>query len=316
MTADALTLAAGDAVVEVAPRIGGAVAAFRWRGHEILRPTPASAFEQAEVRQFASYPLVPFSNRIENAQLVFGTHTHALARNFGTHPHAIHGVGWQREWHIERHAADNARIAFDHADDESARASWPFAFRATQAFVLTPLPDGAMLTMTLAIRNTGAAAFPFGLGWHPFFERDAQTVLGFSASGLWSTDATCIPTERHAVAPAEAFDPPRAIGSTTLDNVFTGWNGAATIRWPRRGLAASLEADRSCTHLVVYIPGDRDYLAIEPVTHMTDAFNRDARGERETGTRRLAPGESRSCTMRIVASSDDARPGDGVGIAS
>ena len=116
--------------------------------------------------------------------------------------------------------------------------------------------------------------------------------------------ATCIPTAHHALASPDAFDPPRAIGATTLDNVFTGWDGAATIRWPSRELRVSIEADRSCAHLVVYIPGERDYFAIEPVTHMTDAFNRAARGERDTGTRRLAPGESRCVTMRIAASPD------------
>ena len=38
---------------------------------------------------------------------------------------------------------------------------------------------------------------------------------------------------------------------------------------------------------------------------MTDAFNRAARGERDTGTRYLRPGEARSCTMRIVATAAD-----------
>ena len=64
----------------------------------------------------------------------------------------------------------------------------------------------------------------------------------------------------------------------------------------------TIQADSACAHLVVYIPAQRDFLAVEPVTHMTDAFNRCARGESGTGTRWLKPGESCSCTMRIVAS--------------
>jgi aldose 1-epimerase len=52
----------------------------------------------------------------------------------------------------------------------------------------------------------------------------------------------------------------------------------------------------------VYTPAERDFFAVEPVTHMTDAFNREARGEPETGTRWIEPGEERSCTMRIVVS--------------
>ena len=183
--------------------------------------------------------------------------------------------------------------------------AWPFAFRATQAFALTPLPEGAMLTLTLTIRNTDARAFPFGLGWHPFFPRDAATELGFVAEGVWEIDDTCLPTRHVAVPPECRFDPRRAIGATTLDNVFTGWCGDARIRWPRTGRRAFIEADRACSHLVVFIPPGRDYFAVEPVTHMTDAFNRAARGERDTGTRCLRPGEARSCTMRIVVTTYD-----------
>ena len=48
-----------------------------------------------------------------------------------------------------------------------------------------------------------------------------------------------------------------------------------------------------------YAPEAGDFIALEPVTHMTDAFNRAARGERDTGTRVLAPGAAFSCTMEI-----------------
>jgi aldose 1-epimerase len=51
----------------------------------------------------------------------------------------------------------------------------------------------------------------------------------------------------------------------------------------------------------VYVPPGRDFLAFEPVSHMTDAFNRAARGESRTGMRVLPPGEAFSCTMRIDA---------------
>jgi aldose 1-epimerase len=61
----------------------------------------------------------------------------------------------------------------------------------------------------------------------------------------------------------------------------------------------TVRADRAARFLVVFAPEGRDYLALEPVTHMTDAFNRAARGERGTGTRTLRPGAMFSCTMEI-----------------
>jgi aldose 1-epimerase len=101
-------------------------------------------------------------------------------------------------------------------------------------------------------------------------------------------------------APAlNRFDPPRAVGDLQLDNVFTDWRGRAVLRRPAHGLEVALTADRACPFLVVYVPPGRDFVALEPVTHMTDAFNRAARGERGTGTRTLEPGAVFSCTMQI-----------------
>jgi len=68
------------------------------------------------------------------------------------------------------------------------------------------------------------------------------------------------------------------------------------------GHTAAISADAACDHLVVFIPPGRDFLAVEPVTHMTDAFNRAAAGQPDTGTRLLAPGATFSCTMRISVS--------------
>mgnify|MGYP005817313353 CR=1 FL=1 len=52
----------------------------------------------------------------------------------------------------------------------------------------------------------------------------------------------------------------------------------------------TIDADSSLDRRVVYVPAGRDLLAFEPATHMTDAFNRAARGQADTGTRRLPPG--------------------------
>ncbi|MEJ7669905.1 MAG: aldose 1-epimerase [Casimicrobiaceae bacterium] len=303
MGSDPISLAAGDAQVEIAPGIGGAIAAFRWREYDVLRPTPDDARSSGDVRQFACYPLVPYSNRIADATLRLhdGT-THALARNFGDHPHAIHGVGWQRDWSVKIREPADALLTLEHQPDGDAATAWPYAFRALQSFALDTRPDAAMLTMKLAIENTDACPFPFGLGWHPFFPRDAVTQLGFSADGVWQTDATCLPTHHIGIPDAWRFDPPRAIGATALDNVFTGWTGRASLAWPQCRLEATVEADSACDHLVVFVPPGRDFLAVEPVTHMTDAFNRAARGASCTGMRLIGPGQSYCCTMSIVAS--------------
>jgi aldose 1-epimerase len=103
--------------------------------------------------------------------------------------------------------------------------------------------------------------FPFGLGWHPFFVRAAATRIGFRARGVWETDATGLPT-RHVLEPPQwRFDPARDPGVATIDNVFTGWDGEATLANVDRGIAVTIRADRAMGCIEVYAPG-KSYLAL------------------------------------------------------
>jgi aldose 1-epimerase len=291
-----LELRVGAARLILAPEFGGAIAAYEWRGEPVLRPTPAGALAAGDVRRFSSYPLLPFSNRIAGATLRWNNAVYPLRRYLDELPHAIHGNGWRRSWHVVEQAPARATLELAHtAAGESAR-EWPFAYRARQTFALA----SDALAMTLSISNAGAVPFPFGLGWHPFFPRNPATVVGFAAAGVWRTDPTLLPTRFAPVPLSWNFEPPRAIAATTLDNCFAGWRPPATVAWPDRGLRAAISADAGCDYLVVFVPPDRDFLAIEPVTHMTDAFNRAAAGAPSTGTRLLAPGATFSCSMRIA----------------
>ena len=299
-----LELRAGPARLVLAPEVGGAIASYEWNGLAVLRSATPAALASAEVRDFASYPLVPFSNRIAGATLHWRGAAYPLPRYLAGHPHAIHGNGWQRSWEVVGRAPQLATLELVH-DAEGARAlEWPFPYRARQTFALAE----DSLVLTHAIENTGPSAFPFGLGWHPFFPRTAATVLGFHARGVWETDATQLPTRLDAVPAGWDFSRARPIAHTALDHCFAGWRPPAVARWPGRGLSVSIGADAACGHLVVYVPRDGDHLAIEPVTHMTDAFNRANAGQADTGTRVLAPGETFSCTMHlsVSAASDDA----------
>jgi aldose 1-epimerase len=296
-----IALTAGAARVEVVPEVGGAVAGFRVAGMDVLRPATAVALERGDVLALASYPLVPYSNRIAHARLRLGEDVRPLARNFGDHPHAIHGVGWQRAWtvsHADRRALSLELAHRPVADDALA---WPCAFVARQSFALAGDGDAVALTASIGITSEDDLPFPFGLGFHPFFARRPGMRLAFRAAGVWRTDATTLPTERTDVPPEWDFATVREIGDVAIDNAFTGWDGLAVVDWPRERLRARVDADRSMSHLVVYVPRSGDSVAIEPVTHMPDAFNRAAAGESGTGTRLLRPGETFSCTMRITA---------------
>jgi aldose 1-epimerase len=255
-----VSLALGKARVELAPKVGGAIAQFTFAGVDVLRRTPSDARTAGDVRAHACYPLVPYSNRIANARLAIAGGTVELARNLGDHPNSIHGVGWQRAWQVVSDDGTSALLALEHAANGADARAWPWPFRATQWFGLAAHEGGSTLTVKLAIVNTGDAAFPFGLGLHPFFPRTAGTSLDFDVDGVWENDATLLPVRRVAIPSEWRHGLIAARREHTIDNVFTQWKGVAMLTDPARPFDIGIAADRAAGFVVVYAPAARDFL--------------------------------------------------------
>src|SRR5258708_39696481 len=101
-------LAAGPFVAELCPEVGGSLARFVGGGHDLLRPVSDADLAAREPRRLGCYPLIPFSNRVREAQFIFDGERYRVARNFLPEPHAIHGNAWQRAWQGDRPAAGAA----------------------------------------------------------------------------------------------------------------------------------------------------------------------------------------------------------------
>ena len=123
-----LQLQHGDGRAIICPGIGGTIARFSWRGHDILRPAPDTAISEGVARQMGCYPLVPYANRIGNAKLIVGAQCWQLRANAPPEAHALHGFGWQRAWQIASHSSSAVSLLLQHEPD----IDWPFACEATQ----------------------------------------------------------------------------------------------------------------------------------------------------------------------------------------
>lgn len=277
-----IELRAGALRCELVPELGGCIAGL-WLGDEpVLRSAPAAQLQSA--RQSGCYPLVPFSNRIGQATLVWQGTQHPLVRNNGDEPHAIHGVGWQRPWSLLDGDERCAMLAYEHRPD----AGWPFAFDCSQAFRLRE--DG--LELTLALTNQSAQPAPAGLGWHPWFPKRAGSHLAFRANGRWEMGADKLPTTR---APSAGVDAPCA--QLDVDHCYEGWDGQAELR---DGVLC-VRLTSNLRRLVAFTTPARDHLAIEPVSHVNNAMQLYAAGApaAELGLVVLQPGESMMAQMAI-----------------
>lgn len=276
---------------------GGALSHFSWRGQSILRAAPADAVATGAVRQMAMYPLVPYSNRISDALLKTDGTTYRLRANMPPEPHAIHGIGWQRQWQLVARDAGSAEIMLVHAGD----ADWPFACEVRQRMHLVD----DVLEVSLAVRNTDLRAMPAGLGFHPYFPLEPGVRLQASWQQMWQMGPGQLPSRLTAVPPSAMFAAPRPLAHWKVDHCFTGWTGTAVLYYARHSV--HLEASPACRNIVCFAPDDgRDFIALEPVTHVNNAFAMASGGVADTGARILAPGEELSISMSIAVHEYDA----------
>jgi aldose 1-epimerase len=238
----------------------------------------------------ASWPLVPYSNRIRDARFPWRGRMIELARDHLSGDHAIHGQGWRRPWQVVSADATRAVLEQRHAPD----GFWPFAYRARQDFILA----GGRLDMRIELVNAGDRRMPSGFGLHPYFPRTPRCRLHAAVTGLWETDDAILPTS--LVAPEAPRDPRigLAVDAVPLDNCFTGWGGHAEIVWPETETALAMTADGPMGFFVVYTPTGEPYFCAEPVSNATDAVNLAAAGRDDTGLLVLEPGQAASA--RIV----------------
>ncbi len=284
---DRISLRAENLCLEVAPNAGGIVTAF-WTEARTGRIDWFKAASGTDALSAACFPLVPYSNRIRNGRFHFADREIALPLNFADHPHSIHGHGWQAPWQIADQGADRLDLVNRHAAD-----AWPFEYEARQSFRLSV---GA-LEIEVSVRNLSIEKMPAGLGLHPYFPLRANATLGADVDAVWLTDDEVMPTKRVRPPPSWDLATGVEVRDMAIDNGFDSWSGRASIAWPDEGASLEIAADTALRKLVVYAPPGGDFFCVEPVSHMTDAFNRAADGAPNTSMRALAPGETLSARV-------------------
>lgn len=290
-----ITLDNGRLRLVVNPDIGGAVVRFdvlTAHGPEpLMRPGDDT---ERDPNRLAMYPLVPWSNRIAAGSFDWRGRHYALAANLAGEPLPIHGDGWQRPWQVEVRKADELHLSLRSMEQP------PFDYRAELIYRL----EGESLAVTLAVTHLGEVPAPYGLGLHPWFPRSAGVRLEAQAEGVWEVDARQLPREWRRLAVGEAwnFSHGGRLPEGKIDNLFTGWDGRALLRWPERGLALAVEAGPRAGRYLVYSPGaDADFFCFEPIDHNVDAHH--AVDPLAQGLVELAMGERHDCRCRFSASS-------------
>ena len=281
-----MTLEAGRLRLTLSPSIGGAISGFTWDGSRPILRESHSPLEKAV--DAASFPLVPYVNRIRGGRFSFRGHEVRIAPNMAGDPSPLHGQGWINRWSIEWARERQAALRFRHEPGE-----WPWLYDAWQGFEL----DEGGLTIKLECQNLAEEPMPCGLGQHPYFPCGPETRLDTEVTHVWTIDEHVLPVEK---VPAEGrFDlRDRLVCGQDLDHGFGGWNGEARMSdpsWPCEIRLSSPEA----RFFQLYSPPAGGIFVAEPVTHANAALNAPEAAWPELGMRVLEPGEAMGLDMRI-----------------
>ena len=290
MTGDKVVrLKHGDYELVLCPEGGGCMTAFRYQGVDVMRPATDEYWQSHEPRAAASFPLVPFSNRIADGRTVFEGKEYRFPINMPPEPHSIHGDGWKAAWQVE--CAEPARAVLVHAP-----ADTPFPYASRQIFELSD--DG--LTASLEITNTGDRRVPAGFGHHPYFRRTEGLTLEMAMPDVWLPDERLLPATKVVVPDEWNFAAAKRLAPLDLDHDFTGGEVKAVMHWQETGLQLMIDADPVFEHVVVYVPPGLDFVCVEPVTHVANAVNLAAAGRQDTGLQILDPGATLAGAMRFT----------------
>lgn len=263
--------------------------------------SPAELASQAGVRNGI---MAPFANRIAAGRYRFDGETHDLMPGADERQRLIYH-GFVRQLELP--------VVAEHADDQGAGVS--FACRAIRPGVFAGYPfaidlrisyrlaaDG--LALSIEATNVGDRPAPFSCGWHPYFRLGSPSIdsleLTVAAGRAIATDDRLIPLagQPPGLPPALDFRQPRQLGPQVIDAclaepaVDADGIARSRLRNPANGWALDVWQVGGLTHLFTGDTLARDRraaIAIEPVSAMTDAYNRPELAD----AIRLAPGATR-----------------------
>jgi aldose 1-epimerase len=251
--------------------------------------------------------LFPFPGRIGGAVFTFEAREYRLEPSdaFGN---AIHGFVLNRPWRVVERSDSRIVGEFQAAvDDPKILEHWPSDFRIRVSYQIR----GRELLSEIRYENTGERLLPCGFGTHAYFRLPlseggsaGDTIVTAPVDRFWELERMN-PTGRISTArPDQALAGGLRLVDHQFDTVFTGVrpdaDGKVRTRLadPTTGRTLTQTFDNSFTQCVIYTPGHRQAICLEPYTCVPDAIRLAAEGH-ETGLQVLKPREKFETTITL-----------------
>ncbi len=269
-----LRLEAGHAAVEIAPSVGGRLAALELDGWDLLRRHGWTD------REWGAFLMTPWVGRLRRGRVSWRGRGWQMRPDEG--PHAIHGTVLAAPFSVLGVTATTARL------EAPLGAEWPFDGRVVSTVGLSP----ARLRLRLEL-HADREPMPGIMGWHPWFHRRASRLADASVQS--GEVAVAVRGARRAELDAHGL-PTGAVGAPPaqlVDDALLDVAEPPVVRWPD-GPTLSLSSPEARAW-VVYT-AHPDGVCVEPVTGLPDGLNGGLLGDPPVAR----PGEPLTATFEIA----------------
>lgn len=252
---------ASNSFIEIAPNEGGRIVKLVVDNLEIIAEPAGIPYRDS----YAASLLFPFPNRIEDGIFIFDDNEYCLPCNQVQEQNALHGLIFNKNFQLVNKILDEEKITlqFKFSSDELVEG-FPFKYEVAINYGL----NKNVFTCGMKITNNDSRAFPFALGWHPYFltSDKSKTTL------LFKSKYQLINSHRNIPAKIKPLSQDVVLKFNQLyDDCF----GLATreVQFKTPDYEMTLEFENASNYLQIYTPENTNVIAIEPMTAPANCFN-------------------------------------------
>ena len=215
---------------------------------------------------YASSILFPFANRIKDGEYTFNNETFSFPVNEPGNNNALHGLVFDKTFEIVKQEVTEHQASLTLVYNETLESKgFPYTYNIQLEYIL----KDTTLDLNVSITNTDTKAFPFTLGWHPYFvsKNLYESSLNFDSNKQLILDERCITTGTKTIENSSVFN----IEDKKLDDCFILNSNEIQFNTPDYKVLINSNSKES--FLQIYTPPRANTIAIEPTTGVSDSFN-------------------------------------------
>lgn len=234
---------------------------------------------------YAASILFPFASRIESGKYEFEDKKYQLECNQAG-INALHGLVYNKTFVIKNQEVTSnfASVTLGYIEENP-----PFGFPFKYEMELTYTFTNTTLEIHIQVTNIDAHSFPFTIGWHPYFftENLEESLIKFNSHQQIAFNEKLITKEIIPYQNDEDF----IIKNQQLDDCFVMNDNKIQFETPEYQL--EITSDAAQNYLQMYTPPNRNLIAIEPMTGISNSFNN------HIGLQVLAPSKTYAITWNL-----------------